>query len=259
MTYADLISYFERIATAHKRLEACYVGDYDKIYDLINDPDQYKLPALWVETPEMTPVGTPDSMQKRWNVSIVILYKGNPQNQDLNKYQIEQSYRTAYSVLTRFLYDVSQYHIRCDIINRTLSPIDPYSADWLIGWRINLLIDTYSDIPCYVEDEWDETIGVNESMEFTVIPTLIGLSITDVSYPSDAGWSFEWLYSFDGATVMTPFDGVEVVDGDAHHTYIVLKATHVNGHVRQASVFHKSGSIITQTSVPYLYTEYNQS
>jgi hypothetical protein len=257
MTYADLISYFERVQQSSRTLLATYVGDYDRIYDLINNSDEFLLPSLWLESAEMTPVGTADASTDQWNIALTVIYKGTPQNKDVNQYQIEQSYRVARRILARLSHDTTSGALRANIINKSLSMIDPLSADWLVGWRIELTIDTRSVYGCYDADDWDESVGVTDAMYFDA--NVSGDDLTIVTkLPASIGWTWQLMYSINGGA-MLPVTGLTVPNGAVSHTYITITGTHTSGHVRVASIFRNAGALPASVrSVPYLYNQYNQ-
>ena len=254
MTYADIISYFERLATAHVGIRASYCGDYDRIYDVKQHTDKYDLPALWIESPEMSPVGTDDSIQESWSLSIVILHKGNNQNAELNKYESEMSYRTAKDFLYRILRDESEGYLRrYSVINKTLSYIDPYSSDYLIGWRINLTLITKAS-GCYNADVWNETIGVASDLSFRIIKDDTDIVTDSVIKPTIAGWVWTWHYSINDATPSTSTsDNISINDASTDRVYISLRGVHAaSGLTRVASAYYLPG-MTAIASVPYLY------
>ena len=254
MTYADIISYFERLATAHVGIRASYCGDYDRIYDVKQHTDKYDLPALWIESPEMSPVGTDDSIQESWSLSIVILHKGNNQNAELNKYESEMSYRTAKEFLYRILRDESEGYLRrYSVINKTLSYIDPYSSDYLIGWRINITLITKAS-GCYNADVWNETIGVASDLSFRIIKDDTDIITDSVIKPDISGWVWTWHYSINDATPSTSTsDNISINDAATDRVYISLRGTHaVSGLTRVASAYYLPG-MTAIASVPYLY------
>lgn len=253
MTYADIIEYVTLVQKASRVLKETYVGDYDAIYDIINNPDELQLPALWVESPEMTPVGTADSSSDRWSLDIIVLYKGTPQNKHTNQYQQEMSYRTARMILARIMHDAGEGLIRADIINKSMSPIDPLSADWLVGWKISLTMDTRNALGCYDAALWDDSVDVYVPLSFEV--EMVGDDLNIVPILLD-GWTHEWMVSQDNAP-MTTLTSMSVIGGALTHTYITVVATHTSGHVRKASVFRMAGTIPSLfKSVPYLYNPY---
>lgn len=257
MTYADIISYLTLIQQSSHDLQATYVGDYDAIYDTISNPDQLALPAMWIESPEMVIVGNDDSSADRWSVDVIILYKGNPQNKHINQYAQELSWRTARRVLARIVHDASEQNIRATILNKVMSPIDPLSADWLIGWKISIVMDTRSVYGCYDAADWDETVAVISPLYFDAAPDGDDLVTTPVLI-SSSGWTYVWKYSINGGALQTLTSGVP--DGAVSNTYIQVVATHTDGHVRHASLYRSAGADpATVRSVPYLYNEYNQS
>lgn len=255
MTYADIIEYVTLLQKSTRTLKETYVGDYDTIYDVTNNPDELQLPALWVESPEMTPVGNADSTQDRWNIDLIVLYKGTPQNKHTNQYQQEMSYRTARMILSRIIHDAGMGLIRADIINKTISPIDPLSADWLVGWKISLTMDTRNALGCYDPTDWDHTVGVYDSIHFVVHQAINDLIIVPTVI-NDPAWSYQWLYSQDNAP-LAPLTSMTIPGGALTHTYITLVATHTEGHRREASVFRMAGVLpAVFKSVPYLYSPY---
>lgn len=260
MTYADINSYLERIGVAHRSIAASYCGDYDRIYDVVNNPDTYKLPALWIESPEMTPVGTDNSIREQWAVSIVVLHKGNNQNTDQNKYEIEMSYRTARELLYRMLRDENEGYLRTSIINKSISPIDPYSSHYLVGWRINLTFQTKAEGPCYDIARWDESVGVTDELSFVIYKEDTDIIADNVILPTSIGWTWTWTHQVNnGAAQDTPYIGpLSINDAAADRIYIVLRGVHTSGVQRVCSAFYQPG-ISSIRSVPYLYNLYNQS
>jgi len=248
MTYADIISYFERLATAHRDIRTSYCGDYDRIFDLIVKPDDHTTPALWIESPEMTPVGTDDSSREQWDIALVVVHKGSHQNSQITRYETEQAYRTARSLLYRIVRDTEEGNIRFSIINKTISAIDPYSSDYLVGWRIRLTIDVVNRTPCYIADEWNESIGVVTDFGFT----LSGATVSDVTVIP--GWTTQWSVSVNGAAPSvsaTPPVSVSTTD----HVYITYQAT--SGDLsRVASIYRIPARAGALRSIPYLYDPY---
>lgn len=257
MTYADIIQYLTNLQVASNVLKATYVGDYDRIYDIINNPDEVDFPALWIESPSITIRGTEDAMYDVYDIAIVILDKGNPQNKDTNQYQIEQTYRMARRFLVRLQNDINEGNVRINLINSNLSPIDPYSADWLLGWRIDLKLEAYGG-ECYDAAQWDDTIEPTKILDFKVLRNNDNLAISNIHLLDSNTWTYDWKRSIDNGPLQA-FDGELITDGALHHTYIVLTATNHLNRVRVATCFVRLTDATPMRSVPYLYSHYNQS
>jgi hypothetical protein len=250
MDYAEIIAYLEEIARQSRRLKATYVGDYDRIYDVINNPDQYQLPCLWIESPEMTPVGNEDASLDQWSISILVLDKGNPQNVTRNKYTIAQTYRVARMLLTKLTHDSEMGMIRFSLINKKMSQVDPYSSDWLLGWRIDIQISTTSQYGCYEASEWDQVSDPPLGTLSFAIMSNGGYSVERLQ--SDVlGWTYAWTFAIENGAVTTDPNAIPT----GANCYATLTATHTSGATRVASAFIYS-SDSEMISVPYLYNPY---
>jgi len=257
MTFADITAYFERLAIANKKLQASYVGDYDSIYVIQANPDKYKLPAMWIESAEMVPTGDDDTVMETWSRAIVILFEGSNQDPEKNKYQLEQSYRVARSILYRIMKDTESMRIKFTVINKALRQIDPLASDYLVGWRIELEIQVNSDAECYDPDEWDETIEPTKLFDFLLEKTSGGYQAA-IIHPLPSGWEISWKYSLENAAIQTDTEDDLTVTSSATDIYVICEATHTaSGIKRHASAFLRYTDI-KMMSVPYLYTEYRK-
>lgn len=256
MTFAEITSYFERIAISNKKIQASYVGDYDDIYKIQANPDEYTLPCLWIESTEMTPVGDPDSVRERWNRGLVVLYKGDPQDKETNKYQIEQSFRVARSILYKILKDAEDMRIRFSIINKAVTQIDPIGSDYLVGWRIEIEIEVIPEDDCYDPDDWDESIEVTNMLSFMLSKTEPGYHAAIVDTLTGS-WTYEWRYSIENGEFATANTEDLDIETAQSNIYVILQATHSSSITRKASAFLTSSDIKTK-SVPYLYNKYRK-
>jgi hypothetical protein len=250
MTFAQIISYIERVAIARKDLTTSYVGDYEKIYDLIKNPDHFALPALWIETPELTFIGNADSIKDSWQISCVVLRLGSDSaaGQE-SKYQAELAFRTARAVALRIEKDSSEGLVQFDLVNKSLTPIDPYTGDQLVGWRINLEIRARVGTPCYIEDEWEESIAVNSELSFKLAATETGYTATRED-SLDSAWTYSWKYSIGGAALQSSSDTVLTLTTD-QKVYVQLTATHTATSLTRICTANEPG-----LSVPFIYNQF---
>jgi len=204
----------------------------------------------------MTPIGQDDSVRESWNRGMVVLFKGNPQDKDVNKYQIEMSFRVARALLYKILKDTEEMNIRFSVINKSLRQIDPLASDYLVGWRIELDIEVMPQDGCYDQDDWDNTIEETNPMTFLLSKTETGYTAvkTDVL---DGSWTYLWKYQLANASQQTSSSSTLTVTSAATDIYVILEATHSGGLVRIASAFLESTSVKIK-SVPYLYSKYRK-
>lgn len=256
MTYAQIIHYIELIGLANRQIKGTFVGDYDRIEDLISGQGSFETPCIWIESPEMTPSGSLDSQTHQWNLAISVLDKGDLQNNEVNQAKYEYTFRIALDVLNRIQRDVSEGYVKFSIIGKKMSSIDNYSANGMVGWRIEMNIDTYSNIPCYNEAAWDESVEVTSELSFNIIPhegSDVDFVLTNIKELNDLDWFYEWKKITDINPAPEIISNLEEKITAEDFVYVQVTAT--RGDVtRVASCYiSRSEGIMTKKSVPYLF------
>lgn len=260
-TYATIIHYIELLGIANREIRGTYIGDYDRIHDLISGQGTFDLPCIWIESPEMTPVGNIDSSLHRWNLALSILDKGDLQNNDVNQSKYESTFRLALTILNRIQKDSVEGLIKFNIINKRLSSIDNYSANGLVGWRIELEIDTYSDTQCYNVDEWIEDIEPYNELSFHLTSEGLdpGYQVNQIKILEHP----EWVYTWHVAANNNPLVPVDHPVEDAIYfigvDYIYVQVVATRGELKReasAFVFPEHGTK-HKKSVPYIYNPKN--
>lgn len=249
MTYAEITAYFERIAAAHKSIKASYVGDYEDIYKIQANPDKYQLPCLWIEGSEMTPVGSDESIRSSWSRPLVVLFKGDPQDKEFNKLQMELSYRVARAILYRIMMDTDEMRVRFSLVNKRITQIDPLASDYLIGWRIEIELESYDTDPCYDASDWNEDIEVTNALRFTLLRTETGYTAIIDEAPDSEEWTATWSYTDDADPVEVEDTELEIIT-EQDDIFLTLTYTHTSGLKRYASAYLSSGCD-KMISVPY--------
>jgi hypothetical protein len=154
--------------------------------------------------------------------------------------------------LYRIQKDSSEGLIKFNLIGKKLSSIDNYSSNGMVGWRIELDIETYSDISCYNPESWDENIEVGNELSFTLQNTGENIwNIVDLKDLNGLGWNYEWQAQSDTSPLTTLTEINEDITA-TNFLYVQLIAE-LGIHRRVASCYIVPGDFLTKKSVPYLF------
>lgn len=254
MTYAELTLIYDNLGAASKYIKDVVQKDYDEILDLQSGGLNY--PALLIESPAVEFRGDDDSVQEIWSSSIVVIWSEKDGNADSIRWAREHTYRIAEKLLGKLIQENTLLHT--GLSSKRILPIDPYTADPVVGWRIALEHESlYSSSECYDPNDWDDTVP-NEIHRFAWVDNSSGSIDIDVAVIVPGADSVSVVYSIDNgsSSSLTLTGGQGNITGSGDFVYIEMTAVY-GSHERVATAFIRPGELASGISIPFKYNEYD--
>jgi len=141
------IAYCKKFADNHIQIKDFDYGGSDRI--LNRERSRIKYPLLWAEIPDFS--------QKKeeedggiFSGALVILHNYKPGNNTQRLEREESTYQIMLQIVTRIFEEAADGEII--LINKEIKiePIDPWSGDNDLGWRIDFSLQTESG--CFQDD-----------------------------------------------------------------------------------------------------------
>ena len=120
-----------------------------------------------------------------------------------------------------------------------------------------MILETYSDLPCYYPEMWDEAIEAENKLRFFAERDEDDVRIYDIELLNESIWNYTKTVQIDnGAPQPLISNIIENVVGK--NVYITYTAN--NGDAfRVATLFIAADDTLPRESVPYHYNHYSQS
>lgn len=244
-TAIDILSYIERIATAHRLIKSYHEEDWSELYDSERPGVDY--PALYAETPEFSLQGDNDAARPTFSGSMIVIAGADPHTPSTIRQAKATTEIIARSIVQRILKDTKT--LRISKRSFRIVPVMSLSHDGSRGWRINyeMQLSALGEIDAFFPVDYDAT----EHLSFTWLRNGDG----DIEYTIDARPETAPIVVtaiHDGGVsgpVVSPITPV----GD--HLVIQMTTSYA-GHEYEASAYITSSDQVGR-SVPYLYDPYN--
>jgi len=249
---ADIEAYFERLADNHPDIMDFVVGDSEHI--LSRDRSSLEYPCLWLESPNVNwDFGTKRSMDYEFSISIL-------ENVPDDAWRREQYLKHKLLLITGHILHQINQDAEAGIIlltgKRAKSMFLPRMGnDNSILWRTDLVFSTplsWCAPTCKLPDACPAGTLAMFKWENSITGGFTGLSVTNLSKPTDEMWDYEWEWQIDDGAPQSSTSETPAISGAGDWIYISLKITGEDEScVRYASAYfnHLKNCGV---SVPYL-------
>lgn len=251
--FSEYVAYFRHLAEEHVGIKEFVVGNSDKILNLQRSELDY--PALWLEYPNLVPVGDEDSPQLKFRGAIVILNNTEVDNWHQQDFILNETSEILIDLMNRIEKDCEE-----EVFEKAkfgeIEPISSLTADNDYGWRVSIDI-TINRSNCVKDCQTKRVCPAGALARFSYDNKVAGgftdLLIVDGCYPIDHNWNYLWTWTIDGAEEQTSTDLIPLIDSAGKDLYIQLDITDENGCTRTASANICSKEASCGQSVPYCY------
>jgi hypothetical protein len=153
----DFIQYFRRMATQHNSIEGFVHGNWDRV--LNEERAQLSYPLLWVETPNISVVSDIQAEESKVQFDGAFIILANTADETVANIDSLHNdlLELVYDIIRRMISDADNDEFDFISDNIQIEPIDTFSIDNDLGWRVPFRLIYNSFSRCYEAAKWNDS------------------------------------------------------------------------------------------------------